>query len=91
MNKTELIDAIAGKAGLSKADGARALDAFTSVVSANLAKGDAITISGFGSFLVRNRAARTGINPRTKEAIQIPPSRVPTFKAGKHLKDAVKK
>ena len=89
MNKGELIDSVAESAGLSKADAARALEATTSAISGALASGDSVAITGFGSFLVRARAARTGRNPQTGAAIQISASNVPAFKAGKLLKESV--
>ena len=89
VNKSELIDQVAEKAGLSKADAGRALDAVVDAVTAALKRGDAVNLVGFGSFSVKARAARTGLNPRTKETIQIPASNNPVFKAGKALKDAV--
>lgn len=89
MNKTELIDAIATGAEVSKADAARALDATISAIAAALQKGDTVTVVGFGSFVVRDRAARTGRNPKTGEEIKIAASKNPVFKAGKALKDAV--
>ncbi len=89
MNKAELIDAIAEGADLSKTDAARALDATIAAVTNALKKGDAVTVVGFGSFAVRERAARVGRNPKTKEPLEIAASRAPVFKAGKALKDAV--
>ena len=89
VNKSELIDQIADKAGLSKADAGRALDAVLESVTAALKRGDTVNLVGFGSFSVKARAARTGLNPRTKEPIAIPASNNPAFKAGKALKDAV--
>jgi DNA-binding protein HU-beta len=89
MNKAELIDAIAASAELSKADAGRALDATVAAISNALKQGDSVAVVGFGSFVVRERAARTGRNPKTKEEIQIPASKTPVFKAGKGLKDAV--
>jgi DNA-binding protein HU-beta len=89
VNKSELIDQVAEKAGLSKADAGRALDAVIESVSAALKRGDAVNLVGFGSFSVKARAARTGLNPRTKEPLEIPASNNPVFKAGKALKDAV--
>ncbi len=89
VNKSDLVEQVADKAGLSKADAGRALDAIIDAVSAALKRGDAVNLVGFGSFSVKARAARTGLNPRTKEAIQIPASNNPVFKAGKALKDAV--
>ncbi len=89
MNKADLIDAIAASAELSKADAGRALDATVAAITQALKQGDNVAILGFGSFVVRARAARTGRNPKTKEEIQIPASKNPVFKAGKALKDAV--
>lgn len=89
MNKSELIDALAQKSGLSKADSGRALDAFISVVKETLQKGDDISLVGFGSFGVAERAARQGRNPKTLEPITIPATRVAKFKPGKALKDAL--
>ncbi|MES2739687.1 MAG: HU family DNA-binding protein [Pseudomonadota bacterium] len=89
MNKTELIDHIAQTADLSKAAAARALDAVIGGVTATLKKNDSVTLVGFGTFSVSARAARTGRNPRTKEPLEIEAAKVPKFKAGKALKDAV--
>jgi len=89
MNKAELIDAIAASAEVTKADAARALDATISTIANALKKGDTVTVVGFGSFVVRARAARTGRNPKTGEEIKIAASKNPVFKAGKALKDAV--
>ncbi len=89
MNKSELIDAVAESAGLSKADATKAVDAFSQTVTDALKKGDQVTLVGFGTFTVRERAARTGRNPRTGASINIAASKVPGFKAGKALKDAV--
>jgi DNA-binding protein HU-beta len=89
MNKTDLINAVAEAADMSKADATRAVDAFTDVVKNTLKKGDSVSLVGFGTFNVRKRAARTGRNPRTNEVIQIKASNVPGFKAGKGLKDAL--
>jgi len=89
MNKSDLVDAIAESAGLSKADAGRALDAFVDTVTSTLKGGDGVSLVGFGTFSVRDRAARTGRNPRTGETIQIKASKNPAFKAGKALKDAV--
>ncbi|MEF9988498.1 MAG: HU family DNA-binding protein [Christensenella sp.] len=90
MNKTELVAAIAAKAGLSKKDADAALGAFTESIIAEIKKGEKVQIVGFGTFEARARAARTGINPQTKAQIQIAASTVPAFKAGKAFKDAVK-
>ena len=91
MNKTELIAEIAVKAGLSKKDAEKALNATVDTVAAALAAGDKVQLVGFGSFEVKTREARTGRNPRTKETIQIPATKLPVFKAGKALKDKVAK
>ena len=89
MNKAELINAAAEKAGLSKKDTESALNAALDVIAAALADSDKIQLVGFGSFEVKSRAARLGRNPKTKEEITIPASKVPVFKPGKALKDAV--
>ncbi len=89
MNKTDLIDAIAESADISKAAATRALDAVTASIAGALQKGDQVALVGFGTFLVRERAARSGRNPKTGETISIAASKVPAFKAGKALKDAV--
>lgn len=91
MNKAELINAAAEKAGLSKKDTEVALNAALDVITASLAEGDKIQLVGFGAFEVKERAERIGRNPKTKESIKIPASTVPVFKAGKALKDAVAK
>ncbi len=89
MNKSELIEAVAESADLSKAAAARAVDAMVDSVTEALREGDQVTLVGFGTFSVRERAARTGRNPQTGETIQIPASKVPGFKPGKALKDAI--
>ena len=89
MNKNDLIDAVAERTSLAKSDAARAVEAVLGAITDTLQKGDAVTLSGFGTFAVKTRAARTGRNPQTGEAIQIAASKVPGFKAGKGLKDAV--
>ena len=89
VNKTELIDHIAEKADISKAAAARAHDAVIGGVTETLKNNDSVTLVGFGTFSVSERAERTGRNPRTKEAITIEAAKVPKFKAGKALKDAV--
>lgn len=89
MNKSELIEAVAKSADLSKADAGRAVDAFVDATTKALKKGDQVSLVGFGTFSVRERAAREGRNPRTGETIHIPASKSPAFKAGKALKDAV--
>jgi DNA-binding protein HU-beta len=89
VNKTELIDAIAASADIPKAAAGRALDAVVDSITAALKRGDSVALVGFGTFAVKDRAARTGRNPQTGQEIQIPAARVPGFKAGKALKDAV--
>ena len=89
MNKAELINATAEKAGLSKKDTETAINAAIDAISAALAQGDKVQLVGFGSFEVKQRAARLGRNPKTKEELKIPASKVPVFKAGKALKDTV--
>ncbi|MAZ65679.1 MAG: DNA-binding protein HU [Kangiellaceae bacterium] len=89
MNKSELIDAIAASADITKAAAGRALDATTEAIEEALKNGDQVSLVGFGTFLVKERAARTGRNPQTGQEIQIPASKVPSFKPGKGLKDAV--
>lgn len=91
MNKTELVVSMAEKAGITKKDAEKALAAFVDTVTTELKKGEKIQLVGFGTFEVRERAARTGINPQTKQAIEIAASKNPVFKAGKALKDAVAK
>ncbi len=91
MNKTELVDAVAESADLSKASAARAVEATLAAISGTLAQGDQVALIGFGTFLVRDRAARTGRNPRTGESIEIAAAKIPAFKPGKALKDAVNK
>jgi DNA-binding protein HU-beta len=89
VNKNDLVDAVAERTGLAKSDAARAVEAVLGTVTETLQKGDQVALSGFGTFVAKARAARTGRNPRTGEAIAIPASRVPAFKAGKALKDAL--
>ena len=91
MNKTELVAAIDEKAGISKKDAHKALAAFLETVTDEMKKGEKIQLVGFGTFEVRERAERTGINPQTKQTIKIAASKNPVFKAGKALKDAVSK
>ena len=92
MNKTELVAAMADKAGISKKDADKALAAFIDVVGTELTKKDGkVQLVGFGTFEVAQRAARTGLNPLTKEKIKIKASKAPKFKAGKALKDEVNK
>jgi DNA-binding protein HU-beta len=89
MNKGDFVNAVSDAAELSKADGARAVDAMIEVIKTALKNGDTITLVGFGTFSVRKRAARQGRNPQTGETIKIKASQNPAFKAGKALKDAV--
>jgi DNA-binding protein HU-beta len=89
MNKAELIDAVSGHTGLAKGEATRAVDAVFDSITAALKSGDTVSLLGFGSFAVKARAARAGRNPRTGETIEIAASKVPGFKAGKALKDAV--
>ena len=89
MNKSDLVDAIAKSADISKAAAARALDATVDTIKKALKKGDTVSLVGFGTFKVGKRAARNGRNPRTGETIKIKAAKVPKFSAGKGLKDAV--
>ncbi|SPT68098.1 DNA-binding protein HU [Anaerobiospirillum thomasii] len=89
MNKSQLVEQISKKSKLSLKDSQAALNAFIDVVGETLGKGESITLVGFGSFVVRSRNARVGINPRTREEVNIPASKLPAFKAGKPLKDIV--
>lgn len=89
MNKSELVDSIAKKSGLTKAQSADALNAFIASIEEAMSKDDTVSLVGFGTFSVKERKARMGLNPKTKEPIEIPASKVPSFKAGKNLKDAV--
>ena len=91
MNKTELVAAVAAKTELSKKEAEAAVSATLDAITEALAEGDKIALVGFGTFSVKERAARTGINPLTKETIQIAASKAPAFKAGKALKDAINK
>ena len=91
MNKAELVAAVAEKTALSKKDSEKAVNAAFEAITAALVGGDKVQLVGFGAFEVRERNARVGRNPKTKEEIQIPASRVPVFKAGKALKDVVAK
>ena len=91
MTKTELINAVAAKTGLTKKDSDKAVAAVIEAVTEALVKGDKVALLGFGTFEVRERAARVGINPRTKATIKIAATKAPAFKAGKALKDAVAK
>lgn len=89
MNKSELIEAIAASADIPKAAASRALDAMVESVTESLKKGDSVSLVGFGTFTVKERAARTGRNPQTGQPIEISAAKVPSFKAGKALKDSV--
>ena len=89
MNKAELIEAVAEEADMSKADAGRAVDAMVNAITSAMKKQDDVSLIGFGTFTVRERAARAGRNPQTGETIQIAAAKVPAFKAGKALKDAV--
>ena len=91
MNKAELVAAVAEKTALSKKDSEKAVNAAFEAINAALVGGDKVQLVGFGAFEVKERNARVGRNPKTKEEIQIPASRVPVFKAGKALKDVVAK
>lgn len=91
MTKVELIAAVAENAGLTKKDAEQAVNATVEAITAALAKGDKVSLVGFGTFETRERPARKGLNPRTKEEITIPATTTPAFKAGKALKDAVAK
>lgn len=90
MTKQDLIEAVASRVGLTKADADRAVNAFIDSVSGALARGEKVTVTGFGTFEVRQRAARMGRNPQTGAPLHIPATRSPAFKAGKGLKDAVR-
>jgi DNA-binding protein HU-beta len=89
MNKTELIDAIAERAGVTKVMAGKVLDAVTSTITSTLKKEEDVTLIGFGTFYIGERAARTGRNPRTGKAIKIAAAKAPKFRAGKGLKEAV--
>ena len=91
MNKTDIIAAVAEKTGMTKKDAERVINATIETIEGGLVKGDKVQISGFGIFEVKAREARVGRNPRTKETIEIPATRLPAFKAAKALKDAVAK
>lgn len=91
MTKAELISAVAEKSELTKKDSDKAVTAVIDAITEALVKGDKVSLVGFGTFEVKNRAARKGINPRTKEPMPIPASKLPAFKAGKALKEAVAK
>jgi DNA-binding protein HU-beta len=90
MNKAELIDAVAKSAGITKADAGRAVDGVVDAITSTLKAGDAVSLVGFGTFAVKERAARQGRNPQTGASITISAGKIPSFKAGKILKDSVK-
>lgn len=90
MTKTDLVSAVAEKAGVTKKDAGAVLDALIKEIIGAVKKGDRVQLVGFGTFELRERVARTGLNPQTKEQIEIPASKAPAFKAGKAFKDAVK-
>ncbi|MDA8194396.1 MAG: HU family DNA-binding protein [Thermaerobacter sp.] len=91
MNKSDLVTEVAERAGMTKKDAERAVNAVVETIEGALTKGDRVSLVGFGTFEVRERAARTGRNPRTGEALEISGSRIPAFKAGKSLKDSISK
>jgi len=90
MNKGELVEALGGKLDVSHMQADKTLNTLIELIVSTLRKGDDVAITGFGTFLVAKRAARNGINPKTRAAIKIPASKVPRFKAGKTFKDAIK-
>jgi DNA-binding protein HU-beta len=90
MLKKDLVEVVADQTGLTKRAASEAVEAMLDAVADALSKGDSVLLTGFGKFEVRSRAARTGINPKTMEKIQLPATKVPAFKAGKSLKEAVK-
>lgn len=89
MNKSELVNAVAASTGLTKTESANAVDAVVDAITEAIKRGESVTLVGFGTFDVKERAARTGRNPKTGEAVEIPERRTPSFKPGKGLKDAV--
>jgi len=89
MNRNDLVEAVSERTGLARSDAAQAIEAVLAAITAALCAGDTVTLSGFGAFVAKARAARTGRNPRTGEPIAIKASRAPAFKAGKALKDAL--
>ena len=89
MNKNELVEVVSERTGLAKSDSARAVEAVLGAITETLRKGEQVALSGFGTFVAKTRAARTGRTPRTGEPVAIPASRAPAFKAGKGLKDAL--
>lgn len=91
MNKSELIAAVAQRADITKKDAERAVNVTFEIIAAQLAAGEKVQLAGFGSFEVKNREARVGRNPHTKEPVEIPPSKAPVFKPSKNLKEAIEK
>lgn len=89
MNKAQLVEAVSGKTGITKKKAGNVMDAVIKTITGALSQGEKITLVGFGTFQVRQREARKGINPQTKEALTIPAKKVPKFKAGKELRKAV--
>lgn len=89
MNKTDLIEQMSQQLGMTKVDAGRAVDALTAIITDQLKQGEDVTLMGFGTFQTKARAARTGRNPQSGQVIQIPAANVPSFKAGKALKDAL--
>ena len=90
MNKAELVEEVAGKVGLTKKEAGNVVDAITSTITDSLAKEEKVTLVGFGTFQVMERKARRGVNPRTRESIQIPAKKVPKFRPGKGLREKAK-
>jgi len=90
MNKAELVEEVAGKAGLTKKEAGDVVDAITSAITDSLVRNERVTLVGFGTFQVMERKARRGVNPQTREAINIPAKKVPKFTAGKALREAVR-
>ena len=90
MNKAELVEEVAGKVGLTKKETNNVVDAITSAITDSLVRNERVTLVGFGTFQVRQRKARKGVNPQTREAINIPAKKVPKFTAGKALREAVR-
>lgn len=89
MNKAQLVEAVSGKTGITKKKAGNVMDAVIKTITGTLSQGEKVTLLGFGTFQVRQREARKGINPQTKEALTIPAKKVPKFKAGKELRKAV--
>ena len=91
MNKLDIVKVVAEETGLTQKEVTSVVDGFIATIIRELKKGEEVNVAGFGKFVVKNRAARTSINPRTKEPIKVPASKAPTFRAGKQFKDAVNK